>query len=146
MRQKDRITHSAGDHSLLMKRENKRLRCLPRSAHQADDRPVQQTLPWLSDHLMKAEIQTLLANVCLTRPCSKHSCSVVRVYTRQLGDLDGVGVALEPKTSQALPAILVGKIEVPHQVFCGRFLHVELICILLVKEAHFLHTETKETC
>lgn len=52
-----------------------------------------------------------------------------------------MGVALEAKTSQALPAILVGKIEVPHQVLCGSFLHVKLICILLVKEAHFLHTE-----
>lgn len=70
---------------------------------------------------------------------NKHS--PVCVYTREFGDLNGVGVALEAKTSQALPAVLVGKIEVPHQVLGGCFLHVKLICILLVKEAHFLHTE-----
>lgn len=63
---------------------------------------------------------------------------MVHVLTRQFGDLDSVCVALQAKTSQALPAVLVGKVEVPHQVLCGRLLHVQLISILLVEEAHFL--------
>lgn len=65
-----------------------------------------------------------------------------QVHTGQLGDLNGVCVALQAKTSQALPAILVRKVEVPHQVLCGRLLHVQLISILLVEEAHFLQAES----
>lgn len=59
-------------------------------------------------------------------------------FTREFRDLNGVGMALEAKTSQTLPAILVGKVEVPHQVLCGGLLHVQLISILLVEETHFL--------
>lgn len=58
--------------------------------------------------------------------------------TRELGDLNGVGVAFQAKTSQAFPAILVGKVEVPHQVLCRSLLHIQLISVLLVEEAHFL--------
>lgn len=66
------------------------------------------------------------------------STSVIDVHTREFGDLNGVGMALQAETSQALPAILVGKVEVPHQVLCGGLLHVQLISILLVEETHFL--------
>lgn len=47
-------------------------------------------------------------------------------------------MALQAKASQALPAVLVGEIEVPHEVLCGGLLHVQLIGVLLVEEAHFL--------
>lgn len=63
---------------------------------------------------------------------------MVHVHTGEFGNLNGVGVALQAKPSQALPAVLVGKVEVPHQVLCGSFLHVQLISILLVEETHFL--------
>lgn len=66
------------------------------------------------------------------------STSVTDVHTREFGDLNGVGVALQAETSQALPAILVGKVEVPHQVLCSGLLHIQLISILLVEETHFL--------
>ncbi len=65
----------------------------------------------------------------------------VHVHTREFGDLNGVSMALQAKTSQTLPAILVWKIKVPHQVLGGRLLHVQLICILLVEETHFLQTD-----
>lgn len=59
-------------------------------------------------------------------------------------------MALEAKTSQALPGILVGKVEVPHQVLCGSLLHVQLISILLVEETNFLQadktTEVTTSC
>lgn len=58
--------------------------------------------------------------------------------TREFADLDGVGVALQAKAAQALAGILVGQIEAPLQVLSGRLLHVQLLCILLVKEADFL--------
>jgi hypothetical protein len=57
--------------------------------------------------------------------------------TREFADLDDVGVALQAKAAQALPGILVGQIEAPLQVLSGRLLHVQLLCILLVKEADF---------
>ena len=57
--------------------------------------------------------------------------------TGEFADLDGVGVALQAKAAQALPGILVGQIEAPLQVLSGRLLHVQLLCILLVKEADF---------
>lgn len=50
-------------------------------------------------------------------------------------------MALQAEATQALPAVLVGQVEVPHQVFCGRLLHVELVGVLLVEEAHFLQTD-----
>ena len=50
-------------------------------------------------------------------------------------------MALQSKTSQALPTVLVGKVEVPHQILCGRLLHVQLVSILLVEKAHFLQVE-----
>lgn len=66
------------------------------------------------------------------------------MLTREFGDLDGVGVALQAEATQALPAVLVGQVEVPHQVLGGRLLHVELLSVLLVEEAHFLqHSGTK---
>lgn len=55
-----------------------------------------------------------------------------------------MGVALQTKTSQALPAVLVGQVEVPHQVLGGRLLHIQLISILLVEETHFLQADTKK--
>lgn len=58
--------------------------------------------------------------------------------TREFADLDGVGVALQAKATQALPGILVGQVEAPLQVLGGRLLHVQLLGILLVKEANFL--------
>lgn len=58
--------------------------------------------------------------------------------TREFADLDGVGVALQAKAAQALPGILVGQVEAPLQVLRGRLLHVQLLSILLVKEANFL--------
>lgn len=60
------------------------------------------------------------------------------MFTGQFGDLDGVGVALQAEAAQALPAVLIGEIEVPHQVLSGRLLHVQLLSVLLVEEAHFL--------
>ena len=54
-----------------------------------------------------------------------------------------MGVALQAEASQALPAVLVGEVEVSHQVLCGRLLHVQLISVLLVEEAHFLQ-ETRD--
>lgn len=60
------------------------------------------------------------------------------MFTGQFGDLDGVGVAFQAEAAQALPAVLVGEIEVPHQVLGGRLLHVQLLSVLLVEEAHFL--------
>lgn len=60
------------------------------------------------------------------------------VGTGEFADLDGVGVALQAKAAQALPGILVGQVEAPLQVLRRRFLHVQLLCILLVKEANFL--------
>lgn len=63
------------------------------------------------------------------------------VFTGELGDLDGVGVALQAEAAQALPAVLVGQVEVPHQVLGGRLLHVELLRVLLVEEAHFLQAQ-----
>lgn len=74
---------------------------------------------------------------------ANRKCSTPGVLTGQFGDLNGVSVTLQTKTSQALPGILVGKVEVPHQVLCGGLLHVQLISILLVEEAHFLKTDTK---
>lgn len=68
-------------------------------------------------------------------------CVTAHVHTRQFGDLNGVRVALQAETSQALPAVLVGKVEVPHQVLCGCLLHVQLISILLVEETHFLQRD-----
>lgn len=62
--------------------------------------------------------------------------------TREFADLDGVGVALQAKAAQALPGILIGQIEAPLQVLSGRLLHVQLLCILLVKEANFLPKKT----
>lgn len=58
--------------------------------------------------------------------------------TRELADLDGVGMALQAKTSQAFARILIGQVEVALQVFRCRFLHVQLISILLVEEPNFL--------
>lgn len=58
--------------------------------------------------------------------------------TGEFADLDGVGMALQAKAAQALPGILVGQIEAPLQVLSGRLLHVQLLCVLLVKEADFL--------
>lgn len=78
----------------------------------------------------------MLENVSFVTVDSK--CLTVHIDTGKFGDLNGVGVALQAKTSQALPAVLVRKVEVPHQVLCGGLLHVQLISILLVKEAHFL--------
>lgn len=52
-----------------------------------------------------------------------------------------MGVALQTEATQTLPAVLVGQVEVPHQVLCGRLLHVELISVLLVEEAHFLQAD-----
>lgn len=49
-----------------------------------------------------------------------------------------MGVALQAEAAKAFPAVLVGQVEVSHQVLCGRLLHVELVSILLVEEAHFL--------
>lgn len=63
------------------------------------------------------------------------------VLTREFGNLNGVCVTLQAKASQTLPAILVGQVEVPHQILCGRFLHVQLVSILLVEEAHFLQQD-----
>lgn len=58
--------------------------------------------------------------------------------TGEFADLDGVGVALQAKAAQALPGILVGQVEAPLQVLGGRLLHVQLLGVLLVKEANFL--------
>lgn len=58
--------------------------------------------------------------------------------TRELADLDGVGVALQAEATQALARILVGQVEAPLQVLGGRLLHAQLLCILLVEEANFL--------
>lgn len=58
--------------------------------------------------------------------------------TRELADLDGVGVALQAEAAQALARILVGQVEAPLQVLGGRLLHAQLLCILLVEEANFL--------
>lgn len=58
--------------------------------------------------------------------------------TRQFADLDGVRMTLKAKAAQALACILVGQIEAPLQIFSGRLLHVQLLCILLVEEANFL--------
>lgn len=62
--------------------------------------------------------------------------------TREFADLDGVGVALQAEAAQALPGILIGQVEAPLQVLGGRLLHVQLLCILLVKEADFLPENT----
>ena len=58
--------------------------------------------------------------------------------TGEFADLDGAGVALQAKATQALPGILVGQVEAPLQVLGGCLLHVQLLGILLVKEANFL--------
>ena len=58
--------------------------------------------------------------------------------TRELADLDGVGVALQAEAAQTLSRILVGQVEAPLQVLGGRLLHAQLLCILLVEEANFL--------
>jgi len=71
-------------------------------------------------------------------PRDKTKEAAVKVRTREFGNLDGVGMALKAETSQTLPAVLVGKVEVSHQVLCGRLLHVQLISILLIEETHFL--------
>lgn len=47
-------------------------------------------------------------------------------------------MALEAKAAQALAGILVGQVEAALQVLSGGLLHVQLLCILLVKEANFL--------
>ena len=47
-------------------------------------------------------------------------------------------VALQAEAPQALPAVLIGEVEVPHQVLCGGLVHVQLVGVLLVEEAHFL--------
>lgn len=52
-------------------------------------------------------------------------------------------MALQTKTAQALPAVLVGQVEVPHQVLGGRLLHVQLVGVLLVEETHFLQADTE---
>lgn len=64
--------------------------------------------------------------------------SDVRVHTGEFGDLNGVGVTLQAKASQTLPAVLVGQVKVPHQVLCGGFLHVQLVSVLLIEEPNFL--------
>lgn len=61
--------------------------------------------------------------------------------TREFGDLNGVGVALQTKPSQALAAVLVRQVEVPHQVLGGRLVHIQLVSILLVEETHFLQNQ-----
>lgn len=45
-------------------------------------------------------------------------------------------VALQSEAAQTLPAVLVGQVEVPLEVLCSCLLHVQLVSILLVEEAH----------
>lgn len=59
-------------------------------------------------------------------------------HTRQLANLDGVGMTLKTKPPQTFTGILIRQVEIALKIFSGCFLHVQLIGILLVEEANFL--------
>ncbi|KAG7225335.1 hypothetical protein INR49_027315 [Caranx melampygus] len=101
----------------------------------------QLTLSLCDEPGIRPDPDPALGNISSTTGNSKGQ--TVQVITGEFGDLDGVGVALQTEATQTLPAVLVGQVEVPHQVLCGRLLHVELISILLVEEAHFLQVDRK---
>lgn len=58
--------------------------------------------------------------------------------TGKLGDLQGVGVSLQPEAAQALAGVLVGEVEAALQVLGRRLLQPQLLGRLLVEKTHFL--------